>query len=147
MVTGKLDHKVRQASRFVQVPSGALWLFAIGIELANDVPVQCSQDANARHHRRAAKRRDQDRGLHCGLPFRRRVFAARRAGLRAATVWDRQNGPTKALTVTHHWDGLFVPIEIGPHVSPSLAAHLADEPRFQFGQPDVIGPSVPADRD
>jgi hypothetical protein len=69
------------------------------------------------------------------------------SGDRAATVWDRQNGPTRALTVAHHGDGLFVPIEIGPHVSASLAASLADKPRFQIGKPDVIGPSVRADRD
>jgi hypothetical protein len=60
---------------------------------------------------------------------------------------DHQNGSTRALTVAHHGDGLFIPIEIGPHVSASLAADLTDEPRFQVGQPDVIGPSVPADRD
>jgi hypothetical protein len=34
-----------------------------------------------------------------------------------------------------------------PHVSPSLAASFADEPRFQIGEPDVIGPLVRADRD
>jgi hypothetical protein len=34
-----------------------------------------------------------------------------------------------------------------PNVGASLAASLADEPRFQIGQPDVIGPLVGADRD
>jgi hypothetical protein len=65
----------------------------------------------------------------------------------AATVWDRQNGPTRALTVAHPWDGLFIPIEIGPHIGSPLAARLAHEQRLKIGQPDVIGPSVPADRD
>jgi hypothetical protein len=70
-----------------------------------------------------------------------------RAGDRAAAGLACQNGPTRALTVAHHGDGLFVPIEVGPHVSAFLAARLTDEPRFQVGQSDVIGPSVPADRD
>jgi hypothetical protein len=56
----------------------------------------------------------------------------------------RRSDPTRALTVAHHGDGLFVPIEVGPNVGASLAASLADEPQFQVGQPDVIGPLVPA---
>jgi hypothetical protein len=132
----------------------------IGIKLANDVPIQRSHDADARHHRRTAKRSDQDQRLHCCLPFRCLVLGLRKPRDVGACVLQRdelpaarqRNGIIKTgrlghLPVPHHWDGLFVPIEIGPHVSASLAAHLTDEPRFQVGQPDVIGPSVSADRD
>jgi hypothetical protein len=44
------------------------------------VAVQRSHDADARKHRRAAERRDQDQSLHCGLPLRRRVFGFRELG-------------------------------------------------------------------
>ncbi len=43
--------------------------------------------------------------------------------------------------------GLLTPIKVRPDVSPSLAAALAYEPRFQIGEPDVIRPWVSADRD
>jgi hypothetical protein len=39
-----------------------------------------------------------------------------------------------------------LPMEIGPNIRASLAASLAGEARLDVGQPNVIGPSVPADR-
>jgi len=53
---------------------------AIKIKLANDVPVQRLHDADARHHRRAAKRSDQDQGLHGRLPFLGFVLGLRKFG-------------------------------------------------------------------
>jgi hypothetical protein len=52
-----------------------------------------------------------------------------------------------ALAITHRCDNLPIPVEVRPDVSPSLAAGLADEPRLEIGQPDVIRPSISADRD
>ena len=42
--------------------------------------------------------------------------------------------------------GLFFPMEVRPDVSASLPAYLAGEPGLYVRQPDVIGPSVAADR-
>jgi hypothetical protein len=44
-------------------------LFAVGVEHALDVTVQGPHDADASEHGGAARRRDQDQGLHGGLPF------------------------------------------------------------------------------
>jgi hypothetical protein len=41
---------------------------------------------------------------------------------------------------------LFLPIEVRADVSASLAASLAGEARFKVGQPNIVRPSVAADR-
>jgi hypothetical protein len=41
---------------------------------------------------------------------------------------------------------LFFPIEIRAYVGAPCAARLTGEPRLKIGRPDLIGPSVPADR-
>jgi hypothetical protein len=47
-----------------------MMIFAIGIELANVVPVQCPRDADPREHRRAAVAfGDQDQDFNRSLPF------------------------------------------------------------------------------
>jgi hypothetical protein len=43
--------------------------------------------------------------------------------------------------------GLLLPVEIRANISASPAAGLAGEPALDIGQPDVIRPSVAADRD
>jgi hypothetical protein len=43
--------------------------FTRRIEHAFDVSVQCPHEADARKHRRAAQRHDQDQRFHRGLPF------------------------------------------------------------------------------
>jgi len=57
-----------------------MMLFAIRIEDALNVTVQGPHDADAREHRRAAKRRDQDQRLHCRLPLWRHVLGFRKLG-------------------------------------------------------------------
>jgi hypothetical protein len=52
-----------------QLALSQMMLFAIRIERALDVTVQRPHDADASHHSRAARRRDQDQGFHCVLPF------------------------------------------------------------------------------
>ncbi len=42
-----------------------------------------------------------------------------------------------------HYFG-FLPMEVRPDIGTTLAAHLADEQRFDIGQPDLIGPRVGA---
>jgi hypothetical protein len=42
-----------------------------------DMPVQRPHDANPREHRRAARRRHQDQGIYCVLPFRLIRFGLR----------------------------------------------------------------------
>jgi hypothetical protein len=67
----------RASSIACQFPPAPVVLFAIGIKYAFDVPVQRPHDANPREHRRSARRRDQDQGFRCSLPFRRRVLSLR----------------------------------------------------------------------
>jgi hypothetical protein len=52
-----------------QFPPAPTCLFVIGIKHALNVAVQRPHNADARHHRRAAKRSDWDQGFHGGLPF------------------------------------------------------------------------------
>jgi hypothetical protein len=42
--------------------------------------------------------------------------------------------------------GLFFPVKIRAHVGASLTAGLADEPRFQIREPEMIRPLVRANR-
>jgi hypothetical protein len=44
-------------------------IFAIGIELANDVSVQCPHKADARHHRRTVMFDNQEHRFNRSLPF------------------------------------------------------------------------------
>jgi hypothetical protein len=53
-------------------------VFPIRIKLANVAAVQRSHDADARKHRRPARRRDQDQRLHGRLPFLGLVFGLRK---------------------------------------------------------------------
>jgi hypothetical protein len=63
-------------------------LFAGRIEHSLNVTVQRLHDADARKHRRAAVRRDQDQGRHCRLPLRRRVLGLRKLGDIGARVLE-----------------------------------------------------------
>ena len=56
-----------------------MMILSIRFEHARNVAVQRSHDADAREHRRPARRRHQDQGLHCGLPFRSLVFSLRKS--------------------------------------------------------------------
>ena len=42
--------------------------------------------------------------------------------------------------------GLLFPVEIRAYIRAAPAASLAGESRLQIGQPDIIGPSIAADR-
>jgi hypothetical protein len=46
-----------------------MMILPIWIEYALNAAVQGSHDADASEHRRPARRRDQDQGFHCRLPF------------------------------------------------------------------------------
>jgi len=54
--------------------------FAVQIELANMVAVQCPHDADPREHPGPAERRDHDQGLHRRLPFRCLMLGLRQLG-------------------------------------------------------------------
>jgi hypothetical protein len=54
---------------------------------------------------------------------------------------------TRALSIAHRGDRRLIPIEVRPDVRASLPAALANEPALKIGKPDVIRPSVRADRD
>ena len=62
-----------------QLASGPMRIFARGVKLANVAAVQRPHDADTRKHRRAARRRYKDQGLHCGLPLRGLVFSLRKS--------------------------------------------------------------------
>jgi hypothetical protein len=49
--------------------------------------------------------------------------------------------------IAHCRDGLPLPMEVRPDIGASFAARVADEATFDIGEPDVIRPSVRADRD
>ncbi len=55
-----------------------MMVFPIRIKHVFNVAVQRPHDADAREHRRSARRRDQDQGLHCCLPFPGLVFDLRK---------------------------------------------------------------------
>ena len=44
--------------------------------------------------------------------------------------------------IPHHRNGLFIPIEIRPHISATLAASFADEARLNVGH-GIIRPAIP----
>ena len=79
---------VHHISRF-QLASGPMRIFARGVKLANVAAVQRPHDADTRKHRRAARRRYKDQGLHCGLPLRGLVFSLRKSRDVFAGVRDR----------------------------------------------------------
>jgi hypothetical protein len=64
-------------------------IFARRIEHPLDVAVQCTHDADPGEHRRAAECRDQDQGLHRGLPFRRSVLGLRKSRDVIAGIFKR----------------------------------------------------------
>ena len=82
-----------------QLASAPMRIFARGVKLANVGAVQRPHDADTRKHRRAARRRYKDQGLHCGLPLRgglvfslwksRDVFAGVRERDKLATARQR----------------------------------------------------------
>jgi hypothetical protein len=49
-------------------------VFPRGIKLPLDVSVQCSQQANTRHHGRAVEFDDQEQGFYRGLPLLEMLF-------------------------------------------------------------------------
>jgi hypothetical protein len=53
-------------------------VFAIGIELTDDMPVQRPHYADPRQHRGTAPGRDKHQGLHRRLPFRRGMLGFRK---------------------------------------------------------------------
>jgi hypothetical protein len=74
----KSGHRRWPASSIAhQLPPAPMMLFAVGIERALDVAILPPHDANARNHRRAAVRRDQEHRLDRGrlnLPQSARFF-------------------------------------------------------------------------
>jgi hypothetical protein len=53
-----------------QLPASPMLVLARRIKHPLDVPVQGPQDADARKHRRASQRGDQDQGFRGSLPLR-----------------------------------------------------------------------------
>jgi hypothetical protein len=90
----------RRAYRgLASVPGRGARLFAVAgqltfrflarcIEHGINVTVQRLHDADAREHRWAAVRRDQDQGFHRRLPLRRRVLRLRKLGDVGAVVFE-----------------------------------------------------------
>jgi hypothetical protein len=60
-----------------------------GGQLLGNRNLQGSHDADARKHRRTARRRDKDQGFHRGLPFLRVVLDLRKLGDVPAGVFGR----------------------------------------------------------
>jgi hypothetical protein len=52
-----------------QLRASPMLVLARRIEHPLDMAIQRPHDADAREHRRAAERRDEDQGFHCCLPF------------------------------------------------------------------------------
>jgi hypothetical protein len=73
----------------LQLATPAMMLFARRFKHALDVTVQCFHDADPRKHRRPAFRRDQEKGLHRGLPFRRFVLGLRKLGDVCSGILER----------------------------------------------------------
>jgi hypothetical protein len=67
-----------------------MMVFPIWIEHALNVAVQGSHDAEACEHRRASRRRDQDQGLHRGLPFLGLVLGLWKLGYVITGVLERE---------------------------------------------------------
>src|SRR5258708_6557943 len=72
-----------------QLPAAPMMVFAIGIEHALDVAVQCPHDADARKHRRPARGRDQDQSFHGRLPVGSLVLGLRKLRDVVASVLER----------------------------------------------------------
>jgi len=49
-------------------------------------------------------------------------------------------------TIAHHGNCRPVPVEVRPHLGATVAAGLAHKPRLEIGQPEIVGPTIPADR-
>jgi len=92
-----------------------------------------------------------------GLRLRRNRKHARRKragpdGFHKPTGSFRTARTTSSLTlpgrsIAHRVDRCFVPVEVQPDVGTALAARLANESRLKIRQPEVIRPSVAAERD
>jgi hypothetical protein len=68
-------------------------VFPIGIELALDVAVQRSHNADPREHRRPARRRHQDQRFHRGLSLRGLVLGLRKLRDVVASILKRDELP------------------------------------------------------
>ena len=102
-------------------------LFAIRIKDALNVTVQRSHDADSREHRWAAKRRYQDQGLHCRLPFCRRVLCLRNLCDVGASVFE---GDELATIGQRDWSSMgkaFQRRHMGTRARPATVAQ--DDPR------------------
>ncbi len=100
--------------------------FAIGIKLPLDVAVQRSHGANAREHRRPARSRDQDQGLHSGLPFLGLVLGLRKFRDVVAGIFERDK-----LAAARQWNWF---------IKPSLPAAIALGRGVGFACPMVFPP-------
>jgi len=100
--------------------------FAIGIKLPLDVAVQRSHGANAREHRRPARGRDQDQGLHSGLPFLGLVLGLRKFRDVVAGIFERDK-----LAAARQWNWF---------IKPSLPAAIALGRGVGFACPMVFPP-------
>jgi hypothetical protein len=61
-----------------QLATAPVRVFPVGVEHALGVAVQGSHDADAREHRRAAARRNEDQRRHCRLPLWSHVLCLRK---------------------------------------------------------------------
>jgi len=122
--------------------------------------VQCPHDPDPRQHRRPAVRRDQDQGLHRGLPLWCRVFRLRQFGDVVAGILERDelaprgsgigssNARFQPRSATSSLVGqLPARIEVRSDVGTLGAASPTNKSLFKVGEPDMIGPLVRADRD
>jgi hypothetical protein len=60
---------------------------------------------------------------------------------------SRMAGLIFCRSIAPHKHARLIPIEVGSHVGAVLAAGRANEARFQIRQPNIIRPSVAADRE
>jgi hypothetical protein len=78
----RVNSGTAQSGLFIplQLPLAPMGVFAIGIEHALDVAVQCPHDADSRQHRGTASHRDEYQGFHRVLPFRRGMIGLGKLG-------------------------------------------------------------------
>jgi hypothetical protein len=79
-----------------------MWVFAIGIEYALDVAIQCPQHADARKHCRPVLFGDQDQAFHGCLPLWRLVLGPRKLRDVIAGVLERDKLATAAAQISAH---------------------------------------------
>jgi hypothetical protein len=61
----------------LQLPLSPMRVFARGVELPHDMPVQCPHDADACHHGRTAMFDNKEQRFDRGLPLRELLFGLR----------------------------------------------------------------------